>query len=256
MSLIKIKCEDQVLHLVNSPAIFSGDVNYDEVTFEFCDNWTNFTKTAVFYNNKETPYMQILDVNNSCVIPKEVLTSQGYIYIGVFGVNGDVVITSQILKYRVLEGVPTENLEQPDPNPDILEQIVSDYNEVKVALDNSYQAFKEEVNEAIENKSDDTHTHDERYYTIGQIDGIISKLVESNRFAMVEGEATFDGTVKFIKLDYPTGFSRNNCVVIASMISNSTDDFYIVRLDSDKITLLQDEASATTREYKIVLFRI
>lgn len=143
MSLIKIKCEDQVLHIEQNPSIYSGDVNYDSVEFTFCENWTDFLKTAVFYNDPKTPYMRILDVNNTCVIPKEVLASKGYVYIGVFGTKDNVVITSQILKYRILEGVPTENLEEPDPNPDILTQILSNYNEVKVALESDYKGVKE-----------------------------------------------------------------------------------------------------------------
>ena len=128
MSEIKIQCVDQALHLVEMPPIYSGDVNYDTVSFDFDTTWNDYTKTAIFYQSKDKAYSQLLDASGSCKIPKEVLASKGICYIGVFGVYDNTVITSQVLRYRILEGAITEDLNIPDPTPSIYEQILSKYN--------------------------------------------------------------------------------------------------------------------------------
>lgn len=128
MSEIKIQCVDQALHLVEMPPIYSGDVNYDTVSFDFDTTWNDYTKTAIFYQSKDKVYSQLLDASGTCKIPKEVLASKGVCYIGVFGVYDNTVITSQVLGYRILEGAITEDLNIPDPTPSIYEQILSKYN--------------------------------------------------------------------------------------------------------------------------------
>lgn len=131
MSDIKIQCLDQVLHLVETPSIYSGDVNYDTVTFEFDYAWTGYTKTAIFYRSKDNVFYQLLDNNDKCTVPKEVLTSKGVIFVGVFGVKDDKVLTSEVIRYRILEGAITEDLNTPDPTPDIFEQLIGNYDEIK-----------------------------------------------------------------------------------------------------------------------------
>lgn len=131
MSVIKLKCIGQTLTIVNSPDISSGNVNFDHVNFEFCDTWSGFGKTAIFYRTKDEVYYKVLDENNTCTIPKEVMTSKGIFYIGVFGSKDDITITSQVVSYRVNEGAITENLMPPDPTPDIYAQILADYGAIK-----------------------------------------------------------------------------------------------------------------------------
>ena len=135
MSELSIKCINHVLTLVNTPDISSGNVNYDTVVFDFCVNWTGYTKTAVFYRNEDEVYYQLLDSSNRCVIPKEVLQSKGRIKIGVFGVSGNKTITSNVLTYSVMEGAITEDIKPSDPTPDIYAQIL------EVAVGNSQEVL-------------------------------------------------------------------------------------------------------------------
>ena len=135
MSELSIKCINHVLTLVNTPDISSGNVNYDTVVFDFCANWTGYTKTAVFYRNEDEVYYQLLDSSNRCVIPKEVLQSKGRIKIGVFGVSGNKTITSNVLTYSVMEGAITEDIKPSDPTPDIYAQIL------EVAVGNSQEVL-------------------------------------------------------------------------------------------------------------------
>lgn len=188
MSNIKIKCSDQRLHVLNNPEIYSGDVNYDSVTFEFCEKWTDFLKTAVFYRSKDEVYYQLLDLENTCVIPKEVLQTKGVLYFGVFGTKDDTVITSEILRYRIYEGILTEDLQTPDINPDIYQQILSDYNSVKVQLQTDYEEAKAGITAIAEELQLDFDSHktsgdhDDRYHTKGEVEEILSGHNHDDRY--------------------------------------------------------------------------
>lgn len=131
MSEIKVKCLAQNLRFENMPEIFSGDVNYDTVVFDFCEKWIGFTKTAIFYRSRDEVYYQLLDENDRCIVPKEVLKDKGTIYIGAFGVQNDIVLTSEVIPYRILLGAKSDDIITPDPTPDIFEQLISDYDEIK-----------------------------------------------------------------------------------------------------------------------------
>ena len=130
MSEIKIKCIDQCLHLVETPPIFSGDVNYDTVYFEFDSAWDKMTtKSVVFYRSRENSEYFLLDEFNRRIIPKEFMSEKGTLYIGVVGNNDEEIITSQVIAYRIGEGSIVEN--PPVPTPDIFEQILMDYDDMK-----------------------------------------------------------------------------------------------------------------------------
>lgn len=135
MSEIILKCINHVMTTVNTPDITAGAVEYDTVRFEFCPNWNGYTKTAVFYRSEDEVYYQMLDSENRCTIPKEVLQSKGKIRIGVFGVMSNKTLTSSVVTYNVLEGAITENLTSSDPTPDIYAQLVSKYNDLVVEID-------------------------------------------------------------------------------------------------------------------------
>ena len=131
MSNIRASCIGQTMRFTNTPTISSGDVNYDTITFDFCGQWDNFVKTAIFYRDENDVYYQLLDENNTCIIPKEVLTDKGTIYLGVFGVKNNVTLTSQVLNYKIIKGAITENLKPSDPTPDIYAQLIDLYDQIR-----------------------------------------------------------------------------------------------------------------------------
>ena len=128
MSLININCNDQALTITNMPLITSGDIGIDSVAFNFCPLWKGWTKTAVFWRNTDNVYYQALDSNDSCVIPKEVLTDSGILYLSVFGVDeSENVRTAEILRYNIKAGAITENLQAPDPTSELWAQLLAAY---------------------------------------------------------------------------------------------------------------------------------
>ena len=176
MSNIRVQCIDQAIGFKNTPTITSGNVNYDTITFDFCERWTDYAKTAIFYRSKDEVYYRILDENDTCKIPNEVLTTKGLLYIGVFGVLDDVTITSEIISYRIQEGAITEGLEPSDPTPDIYAQIISRYNDFELELarqSEKIDSIENTVNEIIDGTAkvgdaDKLDGHDSEYFATAQ----------------------------------------------------------------------------------------
>ena len=128
---INVKCIDQVLTVTNTPVIASGGRNESTIEFTFCPKWNDYSvKTAIFYKNKNNVYYAVLDSNNTCVIPHEVLAEDGNIYFGVFGIYGTSTRTSEVLSYKIVQGAITENIQPPSPTPSIYEQILENYQEM------------------------------------------------------------------------------------------------------------------------------
>ena len=131
MSTIMASCTDQTLRLTNTPVIASGGVNEDFITFEFCNQWDGFAKTAVFYNDRSVSY-QVLDLQDTCVVPAAALSEKGALHISVFGFNAEGVIrTSEVLRYEVVEGAVVAI---PEPEASVYEQIMAQYAEAMTLL--------------------------------------------------------------------------------------------------------------------------
>ncbi len=121
---ISVVCADQRLVTVVTPIVASGGQNEDVVRFEFCPLWEGFAKTAVFYRDDSEQYIVALD-GDQCVIPSEVLQTEGIVYFGVFGVKDGITRTSEVIQYRVVKGAVTEGTRPADPTPDIYTQIMN-----------------------------------------------------------------------------------------------------------------------------------
>ena len=121
-TLIKVTCTDQRLILTANPRIASGGQNEDVVEFEFCPLWDGLKKTAVFYRNEPEVYNVEL-TDDRCVIPYEVLSTEGTMYFGVFGVKDDITRTSEIISYRVVKGALVYGTLPGGPTPNIFDQV-------------------------------------------------------------------------------------------------------------------------------------
>lgn len=86
-----------------------GCINYDSCTFSFDSEWDLFKKTAVFgFGNNDLIRVSI--ENNVCKIPAICLKKEGYIRIGVYGINAEeTVIATNCVAHRIDEGI--DNLE-------------------------------------------------------------------------------------------------------------------------------------------------
>lgn len=132
-TILKVGCIDQRLILIADPEIASGGQNEDVVEFEFCSLWDGYGKTAVFYRTEDEVY-HVLVEDDRCVIPHEVLRDEGALYFGVFGVKGDTIRTSEVIRYRLGKGALTSGSAPSDPTPDIYAAILMHLDAIESSL--------------------------------------------------------------------------------------------------------------------------
>lgn len=109
MNKIILKATANRLEIEKDTYTTGGSVNYDSCSFDFDNTWNGFIKTAVFgFGNSDYTRVDLED--NECKIPAICLQDEGFIKIGVYGVNSDgVVITTNAVAHRVNEGVGEVN---------------------------------------------------------------------------------------------------------------------------------------------------
>lgn len=126
LTTIKMHCIDQTLQISSKPTIASGGKDEVKIEFTFCELWSGFFKVAVFYRDKGKPYFMPLDEAGTCIVPWEVLTTDGALTIGVFGVDAhNVLRTSATVSYKIAEGALTDEVAPQDPTPEMWEQILA-----------------------------------------------------------------------------------------------------------------------------------
>ena len=143
MAKIHLATNGQRLMKVETPKIASGDRNVDYLLVDFCPAWDGFTKTAVFYHREDEVYYAMFGVNNECVIPWEVLQTDGVLYMGVFGVNNDLRKTSEIITYKIDKGAIFDDVSPSDPTPEIYHQIIEKYNDLSRKYSEMTQLYAE-----------------------------------------------------------------------------------------------------------------
>lgn len=105
---IEMTCTDQVLTIVTKPKVASGGIEEDLLRVTFSEEWNGFKKTATFFRSTDTVYSQELDENDECLIPAIILKDPGTIYISIYGIKGNTVRTTDITKYKIVQGAITD----------------------------------------------------------------------------------------------------------------------------------------------------
>ena len=101
---------------------------------------------------------------------------------------------------------------------------------------------KEQINKGLSGKSDTTHTHDDRYYTKAESD---AKYIFKNHFATVSGAITYGDTPQVTTIDYPSGFTKNNSIVVSyDFMGYYFKDGISILLDSSNIQVITSSGSS------------
>ena len=103
MNILHLNCDENRLIAINPDALFSGGQNFDQIQVEFGESWEGFDKTAVFYQD-ETRVFHIPMIGEIALIPDEVLSAEGLLYIGVYGMSGAMRRTSSVICVLVHKG--------------------------------------------------------------------------------------------------------------------------------------------------------
>lgn len=127
MAQIEVILEKQLLTIQNREVISSGDMNYDSCRFAFDEAWMDYIKTAVFYQNRKQIYYAVLDRENRCFIPAPALSKASPLYIGVFGVKGNKIITSTMDSISIVEGAVSGTELDMEPSDTVFAALVAYY---------------------------------------------------------------------------------------------------------------------------------
>lgn len=127
MAIINISLEKQLLTIQNREIISSGDSNYDVCSFAFDEEWEGFIKTAVFYQDRQEVYYAVLDDKNKCTIPAPATVHAKPLYIGVFGVYGDKILTSTLDTIVLVEGAVSGQEIDIEPSESVFTSIIAGY---------------------------------------------------------------------------------------------------------------------------------
>ena len=153
MSIIKVTVDDQALYLTESPVVAAQGVNENYFQFILSADWSGFGVVALFWKegNETDVYESVVDGTGKALVPHEVTANPGRICVGLAGVNGNIIHTSEILKYKVVKGKYTAGQSSEPPSPGIYEQMLS----LAGQMSTQFQQVVQEQAEIIEDLQDD-----------------------------------------------------------------------------------------------------
>lgn len=119
----------QIISRVDTEKVVRDSQNYLKAVFSFSEDWHG-TKTAVF-KSKAGAYNVLLDEDNACLIPWEVLEDEAF-FVSVF--CGDL-ITANVVKVPALPSGYEIGEESRTPTEDIFNQIIDKVNAIDERVD-------------------------------------------------------------------------------------------------------------------------
>lgn len=129
MLTLKFNLRHQNITLVNKAEIIASDSkNYLQAHFNLLsDDWDS-PITAIFKADNIGTYTMLLDNDNNCLVPWELLKPNAVITVSAFCDN---LITAVTASFKVAESGYTEGETPSDPTPTVYEQIISELKEIK-----------------------------------------------------------------------------------------------------------------------------
>lgn len=136
-----IQADKSKLTLIESEMLVRNAIDVYRVRFNFSNDWNDFVKVAVFYNDFEDDpkrYSVLIDQSGMTSIPHEVLKDvNGRVYVGVCG-ESDVeqhLPTVIISLGMVQESICDEYTESEEPTPNIYQQILSELAKIRADIE-------------------------------------------------------------------------------------------------------------------------
>jgi Collagen triple helix repeat (20 copies). len=130
MGNIILSVHDRETTLVSADTITIGEIEETLCHFDFTEWQPGYTKTAIFYQDIDNAVLRPLDTNNECYIPGDIIKTQDWLYIGVYGeiVEGNVLIKRKPVKWAgivVSNGSFLPGAVPPPPPADVYDIIVA-----------------------------------------------------------------------------------------------------------------------------------
>ena len=130
MTRIELATADQKLINPAKVTIAAGDIASVELYVDFDSHWDSFPiRNATFHTSNNSTVYEVMLTDDTCIVPAEVLSEKGVLYIGARGVseNGEVVKTSSLVKYNIAPGA-TVGEKTLNPPMDLYQQYLAELN--------------------------------------------------------------------------------------------------------------------------------
>lgn len=131
MITLKFNVNKQTMTRTDAEKVVSNSINIHQCHFTLSAEWNDKEVTAIFIKGTDKVVV-MLDENNNCFIPTQFLKASYPVSlkVGVFGVNGNEVITSTLADIAVGVGSPTSG-DLPEVKYNLYEQIMQKIDQVK-----------------------------------------------------------------------------------------------------------------------------
>lgn len=157
---MKIIVNPHTLELQKTDDVNSGEYNIQKCEFVFSSEYEGLTKMAIFSNEESSFKTMITD--NECIIPYEILETEGTLGLGVYGytLDGESLVKRYSPKpvfFNVELGSYQYAQESEQPSQDIIEQILAQLEsqgEDIIALQNNLDNLEDNVIPTLATKSE------------------------------------------------------------------------------------------------------
>lgn len=126
--LLSFNVEKQIITRTDTEKVVTNSMNYLYAQFSFSNEWTG-EKTAVF-KGKHGAYNALLDAENKCLVPWEILT-EAMFDVSVF--CGDLITANKVKIFTIPSGYEVGD-ESRIPTPEIYTQVINRLNEIEADI--------------------------------------------------------------------------------------------------------------------------
>ena len=177
---LDFKVNEQIItHENPEKKVVADSIKYLTCKFTFSEEWNGITKTAIFISASGDVYNVILDKNETCNVPYEVIKYPHFI-ISIFG--GDRITANKFV-IDVAKSGYCKGETPKEPTPDVYAQILSKLDGIEVGEVDEEQ-IKEVVNEML--KSIPTITPD-----LAQTDPMEADFVRNKKVSYLENDSGY-----------------------------------------------------------------
>jgi hypothetical protein len=126
IATIKLAADHGTLKIIKNYTPASETINGVKVEIDFrTDEWDGLAKTVGFYRGKDSYGQLLADGENSCEVPWEVLTEDGFYDINVIGISENCTLTTNRVRLRIDLGGAKNLIEPQAPTPTLYEQLLA-----------------------------------------------------------------------------------------------------------------------------------
>ena len=211
MAQLSFAVKHQIINRLDDFVPVAKSKNYLKAQFTFLtDEWTGVITTI--FSRGDTSYNVILDENNECFVPWELLMNSGDIYVSCFC---DDLVTATKSRITVVETGYVDDGENVDPpTPNIYDQIITYFNAFKTTLLEDVEDFKSSVLQFEEDISADNETFKQDITaTIDQFEQSVNTEIEQFEEELTASMTEYQETLTASMEEFKTNLLEDLAVI-------------------------------------------